>query len=136
MPNNADKIPLYLAWYFLRIRKHSGENDYFVSRFADMEKDRMLIEVQMVEQLHKLNLVMLPDKRADKVFNPLAHSPAPGVTVHSAGTQEIVHYWERFDITPAGKYFVREAIISGIGTIGWTVFVAAVSAIVALFVAK
>ena len=128
-------MPIYLLWFFLRIRKHGGEKDYFVNRFENMERGEMLIETQMVGQLYERGLIMLPEMDGEKVFDPLAHSPLPGVTVRTAGTEFRIGYWKRFELTPSGKYLLREMLVSGLGTVGWTVFVAAVSAAVALFVA-
>lgn len=133
--SSSEKIPLHLLWFFLRIRKHCGEKDYFVKRFENMDREKCLIEVQMVGQLHKRGLIMLPEMDGEKVFDPLVFSPSPGMTVQRAGTEYRVNYWKRFELTPAGKYLVREMLFNALGTVGWTVFVAAVSAATALFVA-
>ena len=130
-----EKMPLYLLWYFLRIRKHSGELDYFSSRFEDMDIDRMSIEVQMIRDLYERKLILLPTETTEKVFNPLTRSPRPGLIIHRFGRQETVPYWKYFHITPLGKYLLREMLASGLGAVGWTVFTAAVAAIVALFLA-
>lgn len=128
-------MPLYLLWYFLRIRKHGGETDYFVKRFENAKMDRMFIETQMVSELLRRGLILLPDEEREKVFNPLTYTDESGATKHRSGTQTNIPYFPAFDITPAGKYLLREMLFSGIGSIGWAVFVAAVSAATALFVA-
>mgnify|MGYP000562119499 CR=1 FL=1 len=104
--------------------------------FENMDRDRMLIETQMVKQLYDRNLVMLTEMDGKKIFDPCTYSPSSGMTISTAGDEWVVSYWKQFNITPAGKYLLREMFLRGISTVGWTMFVAAVSAIVALFVAR
>lgn len=115
-----EKVPLYLQWFFFRIKRHSGEKDYFVKRFDKMEREKMMIEVMMVKDLFKRGLILLSDKEVEKVFDPLVYSPRPGVTVHRAGTEHRVKYPSMFFITPAGKYLMAESALGLAGTVGWT----------------
>ncbi|MEG2934751.1 MAG: hypothetical protein RR842_14350, partial [Gordonibacter sp.] len=73
-----EKVPLYLQWFFIRIRNHSDEEDYFVKRFENMSREKMLIETQMIGDLHKRGLILLSDKRENKVFNPLVFTDSNG----------------------------------------------------------
>ena len=46
-----DKVPIYLLWFFFRIKKHRREETYLDQRFEGMDLDTMLIEVQMLSEL-------------------------------------------------------------------------------------
>ena len=121
MADAREHIPAYLLWYLLKIRRHAGERDFFEKRFADMSREKVLIEVQMAKQLFERGLILLPDaKKGEKVFNQLVREIAPGVTARRLGTESRIRYWGFFDLTPAGNYALREslvqALLSGIGT--------------------
>lgn len=128
-----EKVPLYLTWYFLKIRRHKMEEGYLEKRFAKMEKDKMCLETQMLNDLHKRGLIALSEKRLEKVFDPLVYSPSPGIVVHRAGTEYRVPYPSIFDITPAGHYFIREKMASAITSISWTIIAAAVGGFVGAY---
>ena len=133
MASSNDSIPVYLLWYLLRIRNHSGELDFFVKRFAEMSEKKMLIEVQMVGELHKRGLILLPsEKKGEKVFNPLAVSAGPGISIMRAGTEQRIAYWKMFDLTPAGKYVVVETFFQLVGGVAKTLIVALIGGAVAL----
>lgn len=66
-----EKPPAYLLWFLLRIRKHSGEQDYFVQRFENMERGQMTREAHMLRELHRLGFVALPEESCEKVYDPL-----------------------------------------------------------------
>lgn len=123
-----ERVPAYLAWYFLRIRGHHDEPGYLVERFADMGLDRMLLEVQMLDELYKRGLVSLTDRRDERVFDPRRVEIAPGVTATTTGTEKRVTYPAMFVITPLGHYFLREAALSAVGTTAWTAIVALMGA--------
>lgn len=44
MVKTEEKLPVYLLWFLLRIRRHAGELDYFSKRFDGMPMDKMVIE--------------------------------------------------------------------------------------------
>lgn len=134
MPTSSDRIPSYLLFFFLQIRSHAGEVGYLTERIDKLGLEDACIETQMVEMLYKRGLITLSDKKLDKVYDPLCYSPAPGVTVHKAGTEYIVHYWGDFGITPAGKYLLREMAFSAVGKTAWTAIVAAIGIIIGLLV--
>lgn len=43
-----DTVPAYLAWYFLKIRSHADECDYFIKRFRYIEMGELIVEKQMI----------------------------------------------------------------------------------------
>lgn len=126
-----ERVPAYLAWYFLRIRGHHDEPGYLVERFADMGLDRMLIEVQMLDELYKRGLVSLTDRRDEMVFGPHRIEIAPGVTATTTGAETRVSHPVMFGITPLGHYFLWEAALSAVGTTAWTAVVALMGAVAA-----
>lgn len=133
MASSDDRVPIYLLLYLLIIRKHSGELDFFVKRFAEMSEEKMLVEVQMVGELYKRGLILLPsEKKGEKVFNPLEVSAGPGITVTRAGTEQRISYWKMFDLTPAGKYVVIETILQLAGSTAKTFVIALVGAAAAI----
>ena len=133
MASPDDRIPIYLLWYLLRIRRHSGELDFFAKRFAAMDEQKMLIEVQMTGELYKRGLILLPsEKKGEKVFNPLEVSAGPGIIVTRAGTEQRISYWKMFGITPAGKYVVIETLFEMAGGAAKTLFVALIGGAAAL----
>ena len=76
----------------------------------------MPVEVQMVGELYKRGLILLPsEKKGEKVFNPLEVSAGPGIIVTRGGHRAAVSYWKMFDITPAGKYVVIETLFEMAG---------------------
>lgn len=127
-----ERVPAYLAWYFLRIRSHHGKPGYLAERFTDMRLDRMLLEVQMLDELYKRGLVSLTDKRDERVFNPHRVELAPGMTATTTGTETHVPYPAIFGITPLGHYFIRESLLSAVGTTAWTAIVALMGAAAAI----
>ena len=131
-----EKPPAYLLWFFLRSRKHGGENGYLVKRFADMDMERMLLEVVMLDELLKLHYILLADKTEEKVFNPLVYSPRPGVTVHRVGTESRVPYPPSFEVAPAGHYALRELFIESVWKGIGTVATAAVGILIGLLLAS
>lgn len=133
MASPDDKIPIYLLWYLLRIRRHSGELDFFAKCFAAMDEQKMLIEVQMTGELYKRGLILLPsEKKGEKVFNPLSVSAGPGISIMRAGTEQRISYWKMFDLTPAGKYVVIETILQLAGSTAKTFVIALVGAAAAI----
>lgn len=133
MASPDDRIPIYLLWYLLRIRRHSGELDFFAKRFAAMDEQKMLIEVQMTGELYKRGLILLPsEKKGEKVFNPLSVSAGPGISIMRAGTEQRISYWKMFDLTPAGKYVVIETILQLAGSTAKTFVIALVGAAAAI----
>lgn len=133
MASSDDRVPIYLLLYLLIIRKHSGELDFFVKRFAEMSEEKMLVEVQMVGELYKRGLILLPsEKKGEKVFNPLEVSAGPGIIVTRAGTEQRISYWKMFGITPAGKYVVIETLFEMAGGAAKTLFVALIGGATAL----
>lgn len=134
---NTSKTPAYLSFYLLRIRRHAFERDYFDKRFANMNLADMLIEVQMLQQLHGRGLIGLPaEKNRSKTFGERYADVAPGITCELAGTVDTVYYWSRFDLTPMGRYFIRESLFGFFTLSTWTFFVAALGALGALAVSK
>lgn len=126
-----ERAPVYLAWYFLRIRRHHDQPGYLAKRFDNMELDRALLEVQMLDKLYKRGLVSLTDRRDEMVFGPHGIEIAPGVTATTTGTETRVSYPVMFGITPLGHYFLREAALSAVGTTAWTAVVALMGAVAA-----
>ena len=130
MAEPSGRVPVYLAWFFLRIRRHSGETDYFVTRFKDMPMKRMALEAHMVKELHRYGLIAIPDKTVEKVFNPLTYSPEPGTFITRDGSDDpeiSIPYVKHFVVTPAGHYFLRESVCQFLGGMAWTIAVAVVS---------
>lgn len=115
-----ERIPVYLLWFFVRIRKHKREDGYLERRFEDMKLDKMLIEVQMLRQLSTRGLVNLSSTTAEKVYDPHVISPKPGMYVHRAGTETRVTFPTMFDVTPAGKYVILETLAGATGLVVWT----------------
>ena len=133
MASSDDRVPIYLLLYLLIIRKHSGELDFFAKRFAAMDEQKMLIEVQMTGELYKRGLILLPSKKkGEKVFNPLSVSAGPGISIMRAGTEQRISYWKMFDLTPAGKYVVIETILQLAGSTAKTFVIALVGAAAAI----
>lgn len=128
------RVPVYLAWYFLRIRKHHGEQGYFDERFENMDSERMLVEVQMLGDLANRRLILLPEETdREKTFNPLEFTDPriPGFVFRQTGKEDTIPYWNSFSIAPLGHYFLRETAVSlALSAIG-TFLVALVGALVA-----
>ena len=132
---SRENIPVHLAWFLLRIRKHSGEDGFFEKRFADMGEERMLIEVQMVCQLFERGLILLPEKKTcEKAFSQPALSAGVGMTATRRSTEHIVEYWTAFALTPAGKYVVIETFFQLVGSVVKTFGVALLGAAAALLI--
>ena len=130
---SRENIPVHLAWFLLRIRKHSGEDGFFEKRFADMGEERMLIEVQMVGQLFERGLILLPEKKTcKKAFSQPALSAGRGITATGRSTEHIIEYWNAFALTPAGKYAVVETLFEMAGGAAKTLFVALIGGAAAL----
>ena len=129
-----EPVPLYLSWYFLRIRRHRGERGYLSERANRLGFDRALLESQMLKDLFDRGLIMLPliDSWEKKVYDPLHETLATGVTIERAGTQREVPFPAEFDVTPMGHYFLREAAASLVGTTAWTALVALMGAAAAV----
>lgn len=134
---NTSKTPAYLSFYLLRIRRHAFERDYFDKRFANMNLADMLIEVQMLQQLYDRGLIGLPsEKKLSKTFGERFFSPSPGVAFEVACETDTIAYWSAFDLTPMGRYFIREKLFGFFTLSTWTFFVAALGALGALAVSK
>lgn len=129
-----EPVPLYLSWYFLRIRRHHGERGYLSKRAGRLGFDRALLESQMLKDLFDRGLIMLPllEEWEKKVYDPLRQTLASGVTIECAGTQREVPFPAEFDVTPMGHYFLREAAASLVGTALWTALVALMGAVAAV----
>lgn len=129
------RVPVYLAWYFLRIRKHHGELGYFDRRFENVDSKQMLIEVQMVQELYERHLILLPGKKPDrkKAFNPRSYTALPGLVFEVAGEGDRIPYWSAFEIAPLGHYFLRELAVSVLVSAVKTLSVAVIGALVALW---
>lgn len=127
-----EPVPLYLSWYFLRIRRHHGERGYLSKRADRLGFDRALLESQMLKDLFDRGLIMLPllEEWEKKVYDPLRQTLASGVTIECARTQREVPFPAEFDVTPMGHYFLREASASLVGTALWTALVALMGAVV------
>lgn len=127
-------VPFYLAWFFLRIRKHAGKENYLVERFKGMDFEKAAIEAQMINRLYKLNLIGRPEKTAELVYDPNKQTIAPGVTIETAGEEKRLQFPPMFTATPKGTYFVRESVLSGVLGFLKTAVVALLGAIAALLI--
>lgn len=58
MAETDEKLPVYLLWFLLRIRRHAGELDYFSKRFDGMPMDKMVVETQMVSRPRRTRLLL------------------------------------------------------------------------------
>ena len=127
-----DMVPAYLGIYLLRIRRHGSEQGYLGSRFEKMGSDKMLIEVQMLEDLERLGLVRLSSKKLEKVFNPHVVVDANGAIIHRACTEVTVMYPSLFVLRPAGKHFITEALFQAASKTAWSVIVALIGVLVGI----
>lgn len=64
-----DSVPVYLLVFFLRIRKHSGEVGYLVTRAKRSDYRTALDEESMVRDLEQLHLIA-PSKDKEAVEFP------------------------------------------------------------------
>ena len=137
MSESNDRIPVYLLWFLLRIRRHSGEKDYFVARYADMKADKVAIEAQMIRQLHRRGLILLPfDDTLKKSFGPSAAENGSVAPAAGEGEQLCVDYWASFGLTPAGKYaLLQSAWDLAAGALG-TFATAVLAALAALLIGR
>lgn len=127
-----ESVPAYLAWYFLRIRRHLGERGYFSKRFSDMDPDEVAIETQMVEELFVLDLVLYSEEDLEeKVVHPL-RDPLPPAGAPSPVVRESIPYHSTLYPTPRGKYFVREGLVGLACRSAWTAVVALLGVLVGL----
>lgn len=86
-----EPVPAYLLVFFLRIRRHSGESGYLVSRVKGKDVTRATDEIAMLRELRDLHFISLSGKEEDVTFDPLAYEKEPGVIVHRLGTEELAH---------------------------------------------
>lgn len=122
--------PFYLSCFLLRIRRHSGEEDYLAKRHQSKKRDTVEIEVVMLRELQERGLINLSSPEIEFLFDksgkPMKDTPAARLI--SGGTS--TPGYEMFTIAPAGKYFLRESMVGAAGRIA----VAFVSALVGLLV--
>lgn len=105
-----ESVPAYLLAYFLRIRKHSEERGYLVSRMKGKDMASVTDEVAMLRELSDLHLIGLSDKEAEIVFGPLVFEVEPGVTVHRAGTETRVYVPTTFVTLARGRWYWTELV--------------------------
>ena len=130
-----DKVPSYLAWYLLKIRRHSDKQGYLVTRFEGMSEKKMSIEVQMLEEMLELHLVILPDEAFQKAFKPDGQTEILKIDEplfrYPKGTV-FVRFRGMFSIAPRGHYFIRETIVQFFAKGIWTAIVALLGILVGL----
>lgn len=55
-------VPPYLAWYLLKIHRHSGEVGYLARRLAALQLEVAVYEKSMLREMSDLHLVALADE--------------------------------------------------------------------------
>ena len=103
-----ESVPAYLLVYFLRIRGHSGESGYLVSRMKGKDITHVTDEVAMLRELRDLHFVGLSEKQEDVVFDPLVYEKEPGVTVYRVGTERRVPVPTTFVTLARGRWYWTE----------------------------
>lgn len=118
-----DKVPWYLALYFLRIRSHASEPGYFEKRFSGLCVEDASNERFMAEELERLGLIKL-----SKNLSKLSLHEKDG------SGQWVFSFSGEFLLKPKGRYFVRCLAFEIAGSLWWTAVTAVVAAAVALLV--
>ena len=122
-----NKVPAYLSWYFLKIRSHADENNYFVKRFRYIEMDELIVEKQMIHELFKAQLIVPSTETSEKTYKSVTDRIGC-----SEGVKEtkIIEFPTGFIITPRGYYFIRETITQVVIRSAWTFVVALIGVLV------
>ncbi len=105
-----DTAPAYLLWYFIRIRKHSGESGYLVSRVKGGNLVEATDELSMLWELRDLHFIALSEEDQDVVFQPLEFEPAPGIVVRRVGTQMTISVPNSFIVLARGRWYWTEIL--------------------------
>lgn len=105
-----ESAPAYLLAYFMRIRKHSEEPGYLVSRMKGKDITRVTDEVTMLRELRDLHFIGLTEEYEEIAFDPLVHEPAPEVTAFRVGTEKRVPVPVMFITLARGHWFWTELV--------------------------
>lgn len=68
-----EPVPAYLIAYFIRIRRHAGEQGYIVSRMKDLDIQSATDEVCMLKELRDLHFIGLSGEQHEIVFDSMGN---------------------------------------------------------------
>lgn len=105
-----EPVPAYLIAFFWRIRKHSGEDGYLVSRLEPDDLVAATDQLSMLRELVDLHLIALTDKEEHLVFDPLVREEVPGMRVFRAGTEKSVDMPTMFWTLARGRWYWTELL--------------------------
>lgn len=126
-------IPVYLLAFLLKIHRHSSEPNYFHYFLNKGDYITAMRRYHMIKELQRLGMIALTEKteiRTDIVESKNWHLNSPPTL---EGINHSFEYPTGFVLLPRGHYLVAEIICSAFGLIGWTAFVAALTAFVSSF---
>ena len=105
-----EPVPAYLIAFFWRIRKHSGEDGYLVSRLKPDDLVAATDQLSMLRELVDLHFIALSDKEEHLVFDPLVREEVPGMRVFRAGTEKSVDMPTTFWTLARGRWHWTELL--------------------------
>ena len=109
-----NELPVYLTWFLVRIRKHSGESDYFLRRLRAQKSRSAYIEAQMIHELADAGLIAVPEDTWAVIVEYGKWPPllVPVWDIPKSFEGAFVEFPTDFHITPCGHYFLRERLVS------------------------
>lgn len=125
-----EPVPAYLIAFFWRIRKHSGEDGYLVSRLEPDDLVAATDQLSMLRELVDLHFIALSDKEERLVFDPLVREEVPGMRVFCTGTEKSVHMPTTFWTLARGRWYWTEILTRATA---WAVTASAGAVLGALF---
>lgn len=108
-----EPVPPYLAWYLLKIRRHSGEVGYLKRRLEARREERAVYEKTMLREMYDLHLVGLSEHEEELAFTPDGE-PAPRLAGGTAvGPRHVVGVPKDFVVLARGHYLWMEYVAAG-----------------------
>ena len=105
-----EPVPAYLIAFFWRIRRHSGEDGYLVTRLEPDDLVAATDQLSMLRELVDLHFIALTDKEEHLVFSPLVIDIGPGARAFRAGTEEKVDMPTTFWTLARGRWCWTELL--------------------------
>lgn len=105
-----EPVPAYLIAFFWRIKKHSGEDGYLVSRLEPDDLVAATDQLSMLRELVDLHFIALTDKEERLVFDPLVREDVAGVRAFHPGTEKSVDMPTTFWTLARGRWYWTELL--------------------------
>ena len=105
-----EPVPAYLLAFFWRIRKHSREDGFLVSRLKPNDLVAATDQLCMLRELRDLHFIALTNKEEHLVFDPLVIDIGPGARAFHTGTEEKVDMPTTFWTLARGRWYWTELL--------------------------